>query len=111
MPQFIAVGRVVDELARRGGPLGEKVDAPLVELVKELVQPLPGVGGGEGIAVGFGGERKAIWNQHAFLGQRRVQLPQRSVLAADQRDVAEPNVGKPADIVVRRHGTFLAQHQ
>ena len=45
MPQFIAVGRVVDELARRGGALGEKVDAPLVELVKELVQPLPGVGG------------------------------------------------------------------
>ena len=58
LPQFIAVGRVVDELARRGGALGEKVDAPLVELVKELVQPLPGVGGGEGIAVGFGATKR-----------------------------------------------------
>jgi hypothetical protein len=70
-------------------PLGEKVDAPLVERTEEPVERLPCFGCVERVAVGGGSEGKAIRHQDTFLGQYRVHLPQRGVLAADQPDVGK----------------------
>ena len=71
LPQFVDSRWRGRRAARFGGSLGEQVDAPLVELVEEPVQRLPGLCGGECVAVGFGSKRKAIRHQHAFAGQRR----------------------------------------
>ena len=107
LPQLLDSRGAIDDAARFGGSLGEQVDAPLVELSEEPVKRLPRLCGGERVAVGRGGEGKAIRHQDAFGGQRRIHLSQGRVLAADQTDVVEPDLGKPADIVACRHWRFF----
>ena len=67
-------GRLVNDLARFRGPLGEDVDVPLIQVIEQLMQPLPRFGGRERIAIGIRNQRKAVGNAHALSGKRRVQL-------------------------------------
>jgi hypothetical protein len=67
-------GRLVDDLACFGGPFSQDIDVPFIQIIEQLMQPLPRFGGSERIPVGLRGQSKAVGDTYSLFGQPRIQL-------------------------------------
>jgi len=97
--------RLVDDLSRGGGPLGQQRHVVVVEIRKKPAQFAPSTGAGQHIAVGRSRQCKAVRNPHPLRGECRIELPERRVLAADLGDIPQPEVTEPADVAFCRQRT------
>ena len=97
----------VDDLPRALAAPRQVGHVVLVEAVECLAQRFQHARGFEHVAICLRGDSEAIRHEHALVRERAVHLPQRSVLAAHQRNVADPDLLKESDVFELRHGPFL----
>jgi hypothetical protein len=93
----IGAGGVVNNSPRLLRPLLKQRYVRDIDAVEQRMQPRPGIGSGERIPVGIGGQGKAVGHTHAGLTQFGIQLAERGVLAADQRHVLRSQCCEPAN--------------
>ena len=103
LPQALGAGGLEDDLACFGSALGKDIHASFIEPVQKLMQLVPCSGRGERVAVCLGRQGKTIWNSDALLRKSGIKLPERSVLAANDRNIAEMNIAKPTNIALGDH--------
>ncbi len=104
--QSLLIGGSVDNGARLGGALGEIGDAPLVDPGKQVTKLFPRSSLRQRVAIGASRQREAIRHPDALRRQRRIQLAQRSGLAAHQGNVLEPDILEPTDVTRSIHRAF-----
>ena len=81
-------GRAVNNIASPGAGLGQSGYVSLVQCIQQAMQRGPGVCRIQGIAVGLGGDGKAIGHTHPQGGELLKHLTQRGIFAAYQRQVS-----------------------
>ncbi len=91
------------------GALGEVVDVVGAQPFERRLQRLERAGRLERVAVGVGRDREPVRDQHALVAELPVHLAERGVLAADNRDVCDPDLVEPADVFVTRHCVLLGR--
>src|SRR5581483_8399108 len=87
---------------------GQARDVIRVEAVERLVEVPPGVGLVEHVAIGLARGGEAVRDQHAVAGELPVQLPERGVLAAHQRHVADAELLEEANVLELTHESPLS---
>ena len=95
---FARQGGAVDQFADRVGAARQVVDVRLVEVVQQRVQAAVQVVVGKNLAIGLGRHGEAVRHLDAQRDQFAIHLAERGVLAADQRHVAQAQIGKPANV-------------
>src|SRR5579863_4237747 len=108
LPQRVTSSRLVDDLACFGGAPRKRNDVARVDAVEEMMQLPSGIRFGQGVAIGLGGERKAVGHPDSLGGQDGIEFTQRGVFSADDRYVFEPDFPKPADVRWCRHRSRFA---
>ena len=69
-----------------------------IKIAKNLFDFLVEARFAQNIAIGFGGDRKAVGHFYAFALQFPAHLAQRGILAADERNVIDANFVEPSDV-------------
>ena len=98
LPQALGAGGLEDDLACFGSALCEDIHAGFIEPVQKLMQLVPCSGRSERVAVCLGRQGKTIRNSDALSRKNGIKLPERSVLAANDRNIAEMNIAEPTNI-------------
>jgi hypothetical protein len=93
-------GRLVDELPRLGGAVGELRHIVMVEIGKQPTQFGDGTAPRERVAIGFCGQSEPV--RHAGTEQR-MELAKGGGLATNRRYILEPDIVEPTDEGWCRH--------
>ena len=84
--------RAMNDFPRAPGAPRQVIDILHVQAIERFVQALPGVGLVQQITVGLCRDRKTVGHPHALRAQLADHLAQRSILAADQRDIGNADL-------------------
>jgi hypothetical protein len=93
----------VDDLTGTLGFPRQRGDVDGVDVVELGVQPVPGAGLVQHVAVGLGGDGETVRDADAPVRQLLEHLAQRGVLAADPRHVVDVHLLEKADVAGRTH--------
>ena len=78
--------------------LAEVLEIMRIKVAQNLFDFLVETRIAQNIAIGFGGDGKPIGHFDAFARELPAHLAQRSILAADERDVIDADLVKPKDV-------------
>jgi hypothetical protein len=101
--EILGACRLVNEPTGGGSAHGEQPHIVVVEAGEKPAQFILGSGRGERVAVGSGGQRKALGYSDPLAREHRIKLAERRGLAPDFGNGAQPDIAKPADIGLCRH--------
>ena len=94
----VGPGGGMDKGAGLRGTLRQDRQIVNIAIVQQPMQPRPGVRLAQSVGVSLRGQGEAVGHAHSGSGERAIHLPERRVLAADQRNVFETDAVEPADI-------------
>ena len=94
----------VHDVARLLAPVGQIGDVRRVERIENRVKPVPCACGRQRVTIGRRRHRKPVRHEHALRPKRAIQLAERRILAADDRHVAEAELGEEPNIYRSGHG-------
>ena len=103
--EILGQRRLVHDLAGAPPASGEIVDVARVETLQGRAEWTPGAGLVENVAIRLGRDGEAVRHEDALGPESPIHLPERGVLASDQRHVVTADLLEQANVLERAgHG-------